>query len=57
MRLNLNYGSPIRLRVLGILAFSFFLLKGIAWIMVPVFLGSAITSCGSDDTTAEVSHD
>ncbi len=57
MRLNLNYGAARRIRHLGIFAFSFFLIKGLAWIMVPVFIGSTISSCGAPESGAEVTHE
>jgi hypothetical protein len=48
MRLILNYkGMGGRARLLGIATFSFFLLKGLAWIAVPALVGSAVTSCDS----------
>jgi hypothetical protein len=48
MRLILNYkGIDGRARLLGIATFSFFLIKGLAWIAVPALVGSAVTSCDS----------
>ena len=55
MRLNLNYGSFARwLRGLGLLAFCFFLVKGLAWIAVPMIIGTSITSCQSENLTSDL---